>query len=102
MSANTTTTLTVTTSVSMQHSLAQTRIVTEYLLIFGFCLSIIGMALNYLCYITAEELPSSSSAFLMKHLAVWDSVTASVNGVVRLGLPYLGLFLLDMNVSSLL
>ncbi len=38
-------------------------------------ISLVGCVLNYFCYRTAEFLPESTTKYLMKHLAVWDTVS---------------------------
>ena len=73
---------------------------TDYLEISGTVISLIGILLNYFCFITADKLPKSSSASLMKHAAFWDSVSAMNNGVVKMGLQQLGLDLDNLSVST--
>ena len=71
----------------------------KYGCFLGSFLSIIGMVGNCLCFITAKHLPPSTSAFLMRYLALWDTVSAFQDGILHLGLRFFGVHLADMNVS---
>ncbi|XP_063724323.1 uncharacterized protein LOC134851977 [Symsagittifera roscoffensis] len=73
---------------------------TDYLELSGTVISLIGILLNYFCFLTADKLPKSSSASLMKHAAFWDSVSAMNNGVVKMGLQQLGLDLDNLSDLS--
>ena len=61
--------------------------------------AVTGFFLNYLCFIAASEMPPSNSGYLMRHLAVWDSLAAFFNGFCREGLQYFGIVIENMNVS---
>ncbi len=43
--------------------------------LLGAVASCVGCVGNYLSYQTAEFLPEATTKYLIKHLAVWDSVT---------------------------
>ena len=51
----------------------------------GVIVTALGLIGNYLCYVTAGYLPESTSAYLMKYLAVWDSIAVLQDGIVNLG-----------------
>ncbi|XP_075254529.1 uncharacterized protein LOC142345948 [Convolutriloba macropyga] len=63
---------------------------TQIASIAGLVITILGFLLNYFCFITAGQLPESSSARLMKYLAVWDSISSMQDGVFNLGLKAFG------------
>ena len=62
-------------------------------------LATLGLFFNYLVFKTANHLPRSNSAYLLLHLAVWDSVSALMIGVFRFGLDYFGVLAFE-NVSN--
>ena len=41
----------------------------------GYIFTLLGFLFNYFCYITASHLPESTSATLMKYVAVWDTIS---------------------------
>ena len=45
-------------------------VTTKIAKIFGCLLTVVGFVFNYFCYITADHLPKSSSAILMKERSV--------------------------------
>ena len=47
----------------------------------GLCFTLFGFLFNYFCFITADHLPVSTSATLMKYVAVWDTM----NCLVKIG-----------------
>ena len=59
--------------------------------IVGLCFMLLGFLLNYFCYITGNHLPESSSATLMKYVAVWDSISLFKIGVLGSGMTAIGL-----------
>ncbi|XP_063713729.1 uncharacterized protein LOC134841629 [Symsagittifera roscoffensis] len=69
-----------TTEVPVLLKLTQWTTGTNAMRLSGFVVSVLGLVGNFLCYITANELPASNSAFLMKHLAVWDSIGGFTDG----------------------
>ena len=73
---------------------------TQIASIAGLVITILGFLLNYFCFITAGQLPESSSARLMKYLAVWDSISSMQDGVFNLGLKAFGVNLASFTVSS--
>ncbi len=64
----------------------------------GMVVTILGILGNTLCYITAGCLPESTSAHLMKYLAIWDSISASQDGILNLGLRFFGINFFALNV----
>ena len=68
--------------------------------VLGLCFMILGFLFNYFCYITANHLPESSSATLMKYVAVWDSISLFKIGVLGSGMTTIGLQWELYSVSS--
>ena len=71
----------------------------EMFQIVGFVVAVCGFGLNSLCYLAANQLPNSSSATLIKHVAIFDSWAAFQDGVLDLGFKILGFDLANINVS---
>ena len=69
--------------------------------LIGCSLAVVGFVLNYLCFLAARCMPESSSATLMKYLAVWDSLASFADGVLHLGLQVLGFDITTVHVSLL-
>ena len=67
--------------------------------ILAFATSILGVFGNFLCYITAMQLPASNSAFLMGYLAIWDTIGGLTDGVDVLA-KHFGFFIKDINVRN--
>ena len=44
--------------------------------------SVLGLLGNFLSYKTADFMPKSNSSVLMKYLAVWDSVSVCLSGII--------------------
>ena len=66
--------------------------------ILAFVTSVLGVFGNFLCYVTAMQLPASNSAFLIGHLAVWDTIAGLTDGFDMLA-KHFGFFIKDINVS---
>ena len=71
----------------------------NYGCLFGFNLAIFGVIGNSLCFHTAGYLPASTSAYLMRYLAVWDTLAATQDGIFNLGLRFFDINLADYDVS---
>ena len=72
---------------------------TDYVRVFGVVTSLLGLIGNYLCFITAAEMPQSNGTRLMRHLAVWDSMGAIVNGILRMGFQLFGIVIANFSVN---
>ena len=72
---------------------------TKTIHLIGAVISLIGLVLNYFCFLAADCLPESSSATLVKYLAVWDSLAAIQDGIIYLGLPTFGIDVSKTHVS---
>ena len=57
----------------------------------GYLFTLLGFLFNYFCYITANHLPESTSANLMKYVAVWDTISLVKIGLLDSALRKLGL-----------
>ena len=68
--------------------------------VIGLCFTLMGFLFNYFSFITANHLPESSSAFLMKYIAVWDSISLFKIGLLDSGLTMIGLQWELYSVSS--
>ena len=75
-------------------------VLSEMFQIVGFVVAVCGFGLNSLCYLAANQLPKSSSATLIKHVAIFDSWAAFQDGVLDLGFKILGFDLANITVSS--
>ena len=73
----------------------------EFVQLSGILVSTTGLILNYLCYITADQLSSSNASSLMKYLAFWDALNCFQNGILNLGFGYFGFSIYKMDVSFL-
>ena len=72
---------------------------TKYVNGIGFSVTVLGFLLNYFCFLAAGCLPESSSATLIKYLAVWDSIASMQDGVLNLGMTLLDIDVASMHVS---
>ena len=74
---------------------------TDYVRLCGMVTSLLGLVGNYLCFITAAEMPQSNGTRLVRHLAVWDSIGAIVNGILRIGFQLFGIVIAIFNVRNM-
>ena len=74
---------------------------TGLLRVYGSVITFLGFVGNFLCYISAAHMPQSNSAYLMQHLAVWDSIGAFADGIMTVGSRhFFGWFIGDVNVKQ--
>ena len=71
---------------------------TWVLCVCGLVITIVGVMCNYLCYRTAAYLPESTSAGLVRYLAIWDSLSAIQDGILHLGFRVFDVNLASVNV----
>ena len=64
--------------------------------VLGGVISLLGVVGNILCFRVVDDLPHSSSAFILKYLSVWDTLSASAHGSLML----YGIKLQDFGVSK--
>ena len=57
----------------------------------GYIFTLLGFLFNYFCYITTSHLPESTSATLMKYVAVWDTISLLKIGLLDGALRKFGL-----------
>ena len=65
--------------------------------ITGFVISVLGVIGNFLCYVTAEQLAPTNSAFFMKHLAICDTISELTVGVDLIA-RRLQIYIININV----
>ncbi len=69
------------------------------LMLVGVVATVFGLIGNYFCFVTAGFLPESTSANLIKYLAVWDSIAVLQDGIVNLGFKLPNFDLSGIHVS---
>ena len=75
----------------------------KFALKFGCCLggffSVLGVIGNCVCFQIANSLPHSTSAIILKHLAIWDIFSAFIGGFLHLGFRFFEINLQNYSVS---
>ena len=61
--------------------------------------ALFGVGGNFLCYLTAKQLPECNNTHLMRWLAVWDTIAALTDGV-DLACRHFGFFIKNITLAS--